>query len=50
MNGSVASALSRLQTSMPSIFGIMMSSRIRSGRSLAHAASASSPSAAATSS
>ena len=46
MNGIVASLLSRLQTSMPSIFGIMMSSRIRSGSCSLAAASASSPSAA----
>ena len=34
VNGIAASFLIRLQTSMPSIFGIMMSSRIRSGQML----------------
>jgi hypothetical protein len=44
VNASSASALMRRQTSMPSTFGIMMSSRIKSGRCRLVMARASSPS------
>ena len=46
MKGRLASALSCRHTSMPSIFGIITSSRMRSGRCSRAIASASSPSAA----
>jgi hypothetical protein len=44
MKGSEASALRRWQTSMPSILGIMMSSKIRSGCCVLAIARASAPS------
>ena len=44
MNGRDGSAFRRRQTSMPSSFGIMTSSRIRSGCSVLAMASAASPS------
>jgi hypothetical protein len=44
VNGREWSALSRRHTSIPSIFGIMMSSRIRSGCASRATANASSPS------
>ena len=46
VNGKAGSFLSRRHTSSPSIFGIMTSSKIRSGCSAVATASASSPSAA----
>ena len=50
INGSVGSALSSLQTSKPSRFGIITSSRIRSGRYWIAISSASWPSVAVTTS
>ena len=49
-NFSLASCLSSLSTEMPSSFGIMTSSRTRSGSSARACASAASPSAAVTTS